>query len=347
MKHFAEKYRPKNLKNIIGNKTAQKLIIEYMNSWMNGRIPPTKALLLCGPPGIGKTTIAEALANQYDIPLATWNSSDERTADVFKEIQKFIQVGSSEGTDGVRLIVLDEVDGVRGQTQRAITKLIKLSYQPIILICNNKKKVTKGVQGQCSVINMKVPSIRDTANFLLRIAKTEGLDISKDDCTAIAEKSGSVRSAITNLELVSEGELIDNIEPIIYDLEEKPAINEYFAGNRKSLDVDPGKVIFYLHDSHHYMDLIPSLDIIKGRIKGTDYRPWKYLFGIYKMLEINEPMNVPRTFWDMSRARTKVAGDQPKMEKEDEIKISKVQIVKEVLGVKKKESDSKGLDNFF
>ena len=60
---WTEKYRPKDLKGVIGNPSAVNALRGWAESWEKG-IPEKRAVVLMGTPGVGKTTSAEALARE-------------------------------------------------------------------------------------------------------------------------------------------------------------------------------------------------------------------------------------------------------------------------------------------
>ena len=197
---WVEKYRPNTLSDLKGNPGAIQELREWANSWKIG----SKPLLLYGSPGVGKTTAALCLCNDYCWDLVEFNASDIRTA---KSLEQFARPATESKTfDGsTRLIVFDEVDNLHGNSDRggavAIRKIIANSSQPIILTCNDVYGVAKEIRSICHEIQFRKVSQESIFATLININKLEDLNISNDILFKISNNaSGDLRSAINDLQ---------------------------------------------------------------------------------------------------------------------------------------------------
>jgi replication factor C large subunit len=207
---WVEKYRPTNIKDVIGNEEAKALFIE----WLENKHPNKKGVLLYGPPGVGKTTLVNAAATQYNFKIIEMNASDTRTekavnriagpASVFAGLDKFS--GETKGN----MLFLDEVDGIAGNEDRggvsAIIKIVENAKNPVIMAANDPdleklrplKKVVQLIRFQ----QVRIPLI---ITALQRICQLENVKAEFEALEKIAINSrGDVRSAINDLQGLSE-----------------------------------------------------------------------------------------------------------------------------------------------
>ena len=204
---WTDKYRPKTLKEILGNNKEKKIIESWIENWKNGEAQ--QPLLLVGPPGIGKTTFAQAIAGEFSEYIEL-NASDKRSQDVIKRTIGESSSSKSLFGDEYKLIIMDEVDGIHGTNDRggvrAIGEIIKTSKHPLILIANDfYSKRLQSIKPKCQVI--KMAKIRGpTINKMLKnIAKKEGIEYDKEALKLLSKKAnGDIRSAINTFQAIAD-----------------------------------------------------------------------------------------------------------------------------------------------
>ncbi|ABK14261.1 MAG: replication factor C large subunit [Methanothrix sp.] len=208
MTSWAEKYRPKNLDGILGNAKAVSELRAWAMAWEKGR-PEVKCLILYGPPGVGKTSAALALASEMDWDYIELNASDQRTAEIIKSIAgPASQVSTFSGRR--RLVILDEADNLHGTYDRggaaAILRVIKNATQPVILIANEYYNIEKPLRDACRGVQFRSIRAQTIASLLREICRSEGIECEPEAVMHIAAMSGGdLRSAINDLEAAARG----------------------------------------------------------------------------------------------------------------------------------------------
>jgi len=321
------KYKPKSLKEVVGNREAIQKFVEWVKSWDEG-IPKKRAAFLYGPPGVGKTVTVEALANDFKMELVEKNASDYRTEEAVKRFAGLAsQYGSLFGTK--RIILFDELDGLTGTADKggvkAITDIIKTAQCPIVLIANNAFDPRfANLRNHCLLIEFKKPPTTDVLKHLKAICQKEGIDAEESALKFIAQRSeGDIRSAVTDLQALAQGKKRLTYEDVAWlgfrDRQEtiftvlrmilygKTCEGAKRAVNMADVDIDMlfewiyENVPSHLTDPHDLaaaMDALSMADVYRGRIRST--QDWSFIRYVIDFMTAGVAMarvNTKTTGW--------------------------------------------------
>ncbi len=220
---WTEKYRPKSLKEIIGNEAAAHALRNWGDSWVDGT-PRLKAVVLRGEPGTGKTSAALALANDMNWDCIEMNASDHRNADSIRKVAGAGSVSQTFTLDGEflsssagrrKLVILDEADNLFGREDRggakAIVDTIRESSQPIVLIVNDFYELTRkspAIKTLAEKVVFRRLDSRAVVRVLKSIADREGVQVPDTVFSRIAENAGGdMRAAVNDLQMMVEGKV--------------------------------------------------------------------------------------------------------------------------------------------
>jgi len=198
---FTEKYRPKNLQDLI-------LPDRVMHKFNDGLV---QNMLFSGSPGTGKTSTAKAIVNQFELPYLYINASTDTSVDVIRtRIIDFCSTISIIDKPGMfKVVILDEVDGVSDQFFKALRATMEqfASNSRFIATCNYINKVPDPVLSRFEVIDFdfdKEEEIELTKKYIKRvyhICREEGLTIEKDALVEFVRRNfPDLRSTLNKLQ---------------------------------------------------------------------------------------------------------------------------------------------------
>jgi DNA polymerase III delta prime subunit len=151
---WVEKWRPKKVEDCILPEDTKKTFLDFIEK---GEIPN---LLLSGPPGIGKTTIAKALCEQLGADYYVINGSDEgRFLDTVRnQAKNFASTVSLQGNNRHKVIIIDEADNTGSDVQLLLRANIEAFYSNcrFIFTCNYKNKIIEPLHSRCAVIDFTI-----------------------------------------------------------------------------------------------------------------------------------------------------------------------------------------------
>ena len=148
---WVEKYRPKTIEDCILPEAIKKTFTDFL---IGGEVPN---LLLAGPAGCGKTTVAKALCTELGVDVYVINGSDEgRFLDTVRNNAKnFASTVSLTSTAKHKVIIIDEADNTTHDVQlllRAFTEEFSRNCR-FVFTCNYKNKIIQPLHSRCAVVD--------------------------------------------------------------------------------------------------------------------------------------------------------------------------------------------------
>jgi DNA polymerase III delta prime subunit len=260
---FVEKYRPQVIDDCILPDETKKTFKEFVEK---GEIPN---LLLAGPPGIGKTTIAKALCNELGADFYVINGSDEgRFLDTVRnQAKNFASTVSLSGSAKHKVIIIDEADNTGNDVQLLLRANIEAFYNNcrFIFTCNYKNKIIEPLHSRCAVIDFTIKGkqrVQLAGSFFQRlqsILDTEKIEYDEKVVAELVSKHfPDFRRVLNEIQRYSTGGKIDSgilasfsdvsLNDLIKSLKEKnfTEVRKWVVNN---LDNDSGVLLRRLYDA--------------------------------------------------------------------------------------------------
>jgi DNA polymerase III delta prime subunit len=220
---WVEKYRPTKFNDIVLDETNR---VVFNNILSSGYFPN---LMFYGPPGTGKTTTIINLINEYNIKynpnskgsVIHLNASDERGIDIIRnQIFQFVKTNSFF-SNGIKFVILDEVDYMTKNAQHALKYLLQTSTFNVryCLICNYISKVDESLKNEFICIRFNQLPTNSIHQFIQEIVNNEELEITMETIEQIQKMHNSdIRSMINFIQLHQNGNGIESniITPSIW-----------------------------------------------------------------------------------------------------------------------------------
>ncbi|KAJ8483655.1 hypothetical protein OPV22_016140 [Ensete ventricosum] len=263
---WVEKYAPSSFKELLSDERTNREVLLWLKQWDSSLLnigdgedkkfkgmpeswsrksifnhpPEQKVLLLCGPPGLGKTTLAHIAAKHCGYCVLEINASDDRSASMIEsKILDVVQMNSVMPDSKPKCLIIDEIDGALGEGKGAVDVILKMISaerkssvdkenavnearpgknssrkghkttmlcRPVICICNDVYAPALRALRQVAKVHMFMqPTVSRVVNRLKFICEREGLRTNRSALSALAEYTDcDIRSCLNTLQFLNK-----------------------------------------------------------------------------------------------------------------------------------------------
>jgi len=264
---LADLIRPTSIEEMVGQEHLFAKDSIFSKAINKNLIPN---MIFYGPPGVGKTTVANIIAKNTDMVLHKLNGTTASLDDIKKVIDDSKSVFASKGV----LLYLDEIQYFNKKQQQSLLEYVEKGY--ITLIASTTENpyfyVYPALISRCSVFEFKQITSEDILKGLKRAINIYNIKITNDALKLLASSAnGDMRKALNNLEFLSNA----------FD---KKTINE-----KAVLELIPKANISYDRGEDKHFD---HLSAFMKSLRGSD--PDAAIFYLAKMLEAGDIISVSR-----------------------------------------------------
>ncbi|MCH7403791.1 replication-associated recombination protein A [Belliella kenyensis] len=261
---LAERMRPKSLEELIGQSHLTGHHTFLYRAIKSGQVP---SLILWGPPGVGKTTIANIIANEIKVPFYTLSAISSGVKDIREVIEKArYQMGAVLFIDEIHRFNKSQQDALLGAVEKGTIRLIGATTE------NPSFEVNAALLSRCQVFTLNSLDKEDLESMIKQAMEKDILlkkkNIVLQETEALLRLSGGDGRKLLNL-----------FEIILSGLHEEPIV----VTNEKVIKIAQQKVALYDKSGELHYDIISAF--IKS-IRGSD--PNAAVYWLARMIEGGE-----------------------------------------------------------
>ena len=198
--NWSEKYRPTSINDLYLSYDNKNKILKWISDFKNKEKDFTNCLILHGPPGIGKTSLANIILESNDFDIIEFNSSDIRSQKTLREkidkINGNINILNFMCNKKKKIgIIIDELDGLSSMEKGSVKELTGIITEsknfssPFICTTNTINKKMDMLKKKSLYIKLNKPNKINIKKFIEKINLEEKLDLSDEIVNAIFKKS--------------------------------------------------------------------------------------------------------------------------------------------------------------
>ncbi|EKB49304.1 replication-associated recombination protein A [Cecembia lonarensis] len=261
---LAERMRPSRLEELIGQEHLTAPTAFLYKAIKSGNVP---SLIFWGPPGVGKTTIANIIANEIKVPFYTLSAISSGVKDIREVIEKAkFQRGAVLFIDEIHRFNKSQQDALLGAVEKGVIRLIGATTE------NPSFEVNAALLSRCQVYTLNSLGKHELESILQQ-AMEKDVELKKkrivlEETEALLRMSGGDGRKLLNL-----------FEIVINGINEDPCV----ISNEKVIQIAQQKIALYDKSGEQHYDIISAF--IKS-IRGSD--PNAAVYWLARMIEGGE-----------------------------------------------------------